>query len=205
MSQPPQWPPPGHMGHHPGHAPLRPASWGRASPVPFRPASPYCPSPPPMRLPPSPASFHPGFGSVARSPAPMFGCPSPRPFIPCPRPRWPVGAGPVPMPLGPRPFRLPPQQQSPVHCQSPADYCYPQTHPMMGSPYSVPQEYVGVPPEYVGVPLEPPPLQYAADYYEADNSTAEAIASQSQDYVDEKLAEYQATIHQLQSKYKTRI
>lgn len=29
-------------------------------------------------------------------------------------------------------------------------------------------------------------------------STAEIIASQSQDYVDEKLAEYQATIQQLQ-------
>lgn len=71
----------------------------------------------------------------------------------------------------------------------------------MSSPYSV---------EYVGVPLEPPPLQgypgapiYQHDYYEHDNgdSTADAIASQSQDYVDEKLAEYQATIHQLQSEY----
>ncbi|KAK1127616.1 hypothetical protein K0M31_004145 [Melipona bicolor] len=32
-------------------------------------------------------------------------------------------------------------------------------------------------------------------------STAEIIANQSQDYVDEKLAEYQATIQQLQSEY----
>lgn len=31
-------------------------------------------------------------------------------------------------------------------------------------------------------------------------STAEIIASQSQDYVDEKLAEYQATIYMLQGR-----
>ncbi|XP_047120232.1 protein enabled homolog [Schistocerca piceifrons] len=43
------------------------------------------------------------------------------------------------------------------------------------------------------VPLEPPgpPEDPAAQ-------TAAIIASQSQDYVDEKLAEYQATIQQLQ-------
>jgi hypothetical protein len=36
---------------------------------------------------------------------------------------------------------------------------------------------------------------------EGGETTADLIASQSQDYVDEKLAEYQATIHQLQSEY----
>jgi hypothetical protein len=86
-----------------------------------------------------------------------------------------------------------------VLCGSPAEFCY--TPPVMNSPYSV---------EYVGVPLEPPPLQgypggpiYQHEYYEIEGgeTTADAIASQSQDYVDEKLAEYQATIHQLQSEY----
>lgn len=45
---------------------------------------------------------------------------------------------------------------------------------------------------YTGVPLEPPaPL-------DETRATAEIIAAQSQDYVDEKLAEYQATIYLLQ-------
>lgn len=48
--------------------------------------------------------------------------------------------------------------------------------------------------EYVGVPLEPS----HADDTDSGPSTAEIIASQSQDYVDEKLAEYQATIALLQ-------
>lgn len=55
--------------------------------------------------------------------------------------------------------------------------------------------------EYVGVPLEPPTIPY--HYQDPDEeqngpSTADIIANQSQDYVDEKLAEYQATIQQLQ-------
>ena len=55
--------------------------------------------------------------------------------------------------------------------------------------------------EYVGVPLEPPgPPGEFEDPTQAGLSTAAIIASQSQDYVDEKLAEYQATIHQLQGR-----
>ena len=61
--------------------------------------------------------------------------------------------------------------------------------------------------EYVGVPLDQQHRAYHELNDEVDNlgpSTAEIIASQSQDYVDEKLAEYQATIHQLQGKsFKT--
>lgn len=49
--------------------------------------------------------------------------------------------------------------------------------------------------EYVGVPLEP---TVYGDDEDSGPSTAEIIASQSQDYVDEKLAEYQATITLLQ-------
>lgn len=57
--------------------------------------------------------------------------------------------------------------------------------------------------DYVGVPLEPPqPKSYVIydDEEEYGPSTAEIIANQSQDYVDEKLAEYQMTILQLQGK-----
>ncbi|CAG9821903.1 unnamed protein product [Phaedon cochleariae] len=56
--------------------------------------------------------------------------------------------------------------------------------------------------EYVGVPLEPPPLPHHYEPEDEDTgpSTAEIIANQSQDYIDEKLAEYQATIYLLQGK-----
>lgn len=49
--------------------------------------------------------------------------------------------------------------------------------------------------EYVGVPLD----HSQTEEESSGPSTAEIIANQSQDYVDEKLAEYQATIQQLQS------
>lgn len=52
--------------------------------------------------------------------------------------------------------------------------------------------------EYVGVPLEHSQMEEES----SGPSTAEIIANQSQDYVDEKLAEYQATIQQLQSEYR---
>ncbi|XP_075225316.1 muscle-specific protein 300 kDa isoform X2 [Lycorma delicatula] len=108
---------------------------------------------------------------------------SPLPFIPCPRPRWPSPLPPgVPLPSGPRPYRIVSQSPlpggSPVQCPSP--------------------EYLFSP--YMGIPLEPPgslPLSHD-DEYEDGPSTADIIASQSQDYVDEKLAEYQATIFHLQ-------
>ena len=111
-----QQPPPQHPNR---------GSWGRMppspSPIPFRPASPYAPSPPPImsarRLPGSPIS------PMPMSPmSPMFGCPSPArlapriaapgtPYIPCPRPRWPSPLPPgVPLPPGPRPYRLTPVQ-----------------------------------------------------------------------------------------------
>lgn len=69
------------------------------------------------------------------------------------------------------------------------------------SPYSPPD--FGPPSrdyEYVGMPLEHPPLpqNYEPDEEDSGPSTAEIIANQSQDYIDEKLAEYQATIYQLQ-------
>lgn len=57
--------------------------------------------------------------------------------------------------------------------------------------------------EYVGMPLTPPPLPqnyHVDDEEESGPSTAEIIANQSQDYIDEKLAEYQATIYLLQGR-----
>jgi len=45
----------------------------------------------------------------------------------------------------------------------------------------------------------PSPQQWSDEENATDGrSTAEIIAQQSQDYVDEKLAEYQATIYMLQ-------
>lgn len=76
------------------------------------------------------------------------------------------------------------QSPSPVMCPSP-EYLY---------------SYSPAPPyELVGyVPLEPPGPR--DDEIDNASNTAAIIASQSQDYVDEKLAEYQATIQQLQGK-----
>ncbi|KAG7206626.1 hypothetical protein KM043_000305 [Ampulex compressa] len=114
--------------------------------------------------------------------SPVFGCPPPG-FVQCPRPRWPSpvpNAGREP----PRPFI--PAQSSPGSGAAPALPC--------GQPeYAIgayrPGEY-----EYVGVPLD----HGQTDEEPSGPSTAEIIANQSQDYVDEKLAEYQATIQQLQ-------
>uniref|UniRef100_A0A182F4F7 Uncharacterized protein n=1 Tax=Anopheles albimanus TaxID=7167 RepID=A0A182F4F7_ANOAL len=56
------------------------------------------------------------------------------------------------------------------------------------------------PPVVTGPGGPPPQSQYVIYDYggEAGPSTADIIAAQSQDYVDEKLAEYQATIMLLQ-------
>lgn len=50
-------------------------------------------------------------------------------------------------------------------------------------------------------PPRPPPLHIDGDdHMDGGMSTADIIANQSQDYIDEKLAEYQNTILQLQGK-----
>lgn len=59
--------------------------------------------------------------------------------------------------------------------------------------------------DFYVVPLEPANLSRGITVYDQDESrpsTADIIAQQSQDYVDEKLAEYQATISLLQGKRK---
>ncbi|XP_050548780.1 uncharacterized protein LOC126910332 [Daktulosphaira vitifoliae] len=109
----------------------------------------------------------------------------PPPYIPCPKPMRPTSS---PLPSGPQPYRYP----SP--CPSPQIYDQSGSLP----PLYRPREFVV---------LEAPSPQQWLD--EEDNvpdgrSTAEIIASQSQDYVDEKLAEYQATIYMLQGSYRGR-
>ena len=54
-----------------------------------------------------------------------------------------------------------------------------------------------------GPPEPPPPKSYVIydDEEEEGPSTREIIANQSQDYVDEKLAQYQYTIMQLQGEW----
>uniref|UniRef100_A0A1B0BZJ9 Uncharacterized protein n=1 Tax=Glossina palpalis gambiensis TaxID=67801 RepID=A0A1B0BZJ9_9MUSC len=120
-------------------------------------------------------------------------------------------------------FQLSPTP-SPIVCQTPVhDFMYgsnrltthnyetlPQQHytrqqslsSMSASPstYHRPPQY-----EFVGVPLEPPQPKSYVIYDDDDDygpTTAEIIANQSQDYIDEKLAEYQMTILQLQEKSK---
>lgn len=81
------------------------------------------------------------------------------------------------------------RSQSPFRAQTPPQILYQEPPPSY---------------EFIGVPLEPPqPKSYVIYDDEEDNgpSTAEIIAAQSQDYVDEKLAEYQATILQLQGEF----
>ncbi|EDW03693.1 GH10365 [Drosophila grimshawi] len=119
-------------------------------------------------------------------------------------------------------FQLSPTP-SPIVCQTPSsDFTYssrqtPLSHHNQYQQSAPPPQYLrqpGAPPlppqprqhghdqiDFVGVPLEPPqPKSYVVydDEEEFGPSTAEIIANQSQDYIDEKLAEYQMTILQLQ-------
>lgn len=94
-----------------------------------------------------------------------------------------------------------------MRCASPDQY-FQGVHPYMSGTYSPvtysPYSDLGPPIheyEFVGMPITPPPLPqnyHVDDEEESGPSTAEIIANQSQDYIDEKLAEYQATIYQLQ-------
>lgn len=119
---------------------------------------------------------------------------------------------------GPRPYRAP--SFSPVPYQhvnaAPAfpEYMYnnrmtpSRTTPGRMTPLQAPSPAFELAPryEYVGVPLEPPQpsnsyIIYASGDDENALSTAEIIERQSQDYVDEQLAQFeQNTIAKLQGK-----
>ncbi|XP_024081429.1 nesprin-1 [Cimex lectularius] len=95
----------------------------------------------------------------------------------------------------------PPPLYSPRGSPRPFIPCPRPTWPYLQSPVPFsPIMWMPAPPSpYLGVPLEPPgPLYHDPQVPQDGRSTADIIASQSQDYVDEKLAEYQATIFQLQ-------
>lgn len=170
------------MSGQPGAGPQGRRSRGPPSPM-FRSASPWAPSPPPLISGPrhSSALVSPALGGISGRGSRGIGSP-----LPAPRPTWPQGPSPFRRLHSPSPsVSISPYGASPVMCHSP-EYFY-------SSPYD--GDCVGV-----GVPLEPPrPLHYE-DEEPRGPSTAEIIANQSQDYVDEKLAEYQATIHLLQGK-----
>ncbi|EZA53956.1 hypothetical protein X777_05799 [Ooceraea biroi] len=195
-----------------GHGP--PGGWsGRANasaPSPFRPASPYTPSSSPhpqgraLRGPPTPVHpaarpmsplTYPGIMMHPMSPvpigmpispgmSPVFGCPTSG-YIQCPRPRWPSPiptSSPAPRPFIPLQSSFRSDSASPIPC-APPEYLI--------APYRA-GDY-----EYIGVPLD----HTQTDEESSGPSTAEIIANQSQDYIDEKLAEYQATIQQLQGEF----
>uniref|UniRef100_T1GB96 Uncharacterized protein n=1 Tax=Megaselia scalaris TaxID=36166 RepID=T1GB96_MEGSC len=97
-------------------------------------------------------------------------------------------------------FQLSPSP-SPLIFQSqpPPEYFYQSPYGNGGSNSN--HHPINRPQEYVGAPMEPPlPKSYVVydDEEETGPSTREIIANQSQDYIDEKLAEYQMTILQLQ-------
>ncbi|KAG6451913.1 hypothetical protein O3G_MSEX007388 [Manduca sexta] len=158
----------------PGRGRARPQ--GPSSPHNFRPPSPWAPSPPPLISGPR----HP---TAIVTPPPVH--PSPKPFRPLHSPHNVRQHSPSPSSH----FSISPYPMSPILGQSP-EYFY-------SSPYEPIREY-----DYPGVPEPPPPprpMIYEEDEEDRGPSTAEIIAQQSQEgYVDEKLAEYQATIQLLQ-------
>ncbi|GBO98741.1 hypothetical protein EVAR_238_1 [Eumeta japonica] len=163
----------------PGRGRARPPGPSSPSPLHYRPPSPWAPSPPPL-------ISGPRHSTALVSPPPVQ--PSPKPFRPVhsPQPFRPNSLSPSSH------FSISPYPMSPILGQSP-EYYY-------SSPYEPVREY-----DYAGVPSEPPPPPRPMIYEEDEErgpSTAEIIANQSQEgYVDEKLAEYQATIQLLQGKY----
>ncbi|KAJ8673545.1 hypothetical protein QAD02_004807 [Eretmocerus hayati] len=106
-------------------------------------------------------------------------------------PMSPIPTG-IPLSPGtPSAFGVPQQQGGSIQCPMPRW--------LSPSPAnnSMPRPYIPVP---TNQPSRAGGNRSGSDKDEIDSgpSTAEIIASQSQDYVDEELAKYQATIHQLQ-------
>lgn len=145
------------------------------------------------------------------SPTPMI---NPQPYRSTQSPyravQSPYRSAPSPLTVGfagPKPYRAP--SFSPVAMYSSSSAAQPEYLYSSGPPLQPPSPAFELAPryEYIGVPLEPPHPQsyviYDDDEFNQGPSTREIIANQSQDYVDEKLAEYQLTIAQLQGEKKT--
>lgn len=177
----------------------------------FNPSYP-APTPPLRRLPPTPTGFTTVYESQRFSPAPMRPTPPPQNAMrPTPPPQHVYQPKPI-------------TSQQP-NVQMPADVSFPRPFrstfsptPSAATPCSIPPFSPPPTPQYMYldsdhraksandfyvVPLEPANPSRGLVVYEEDDgrpSTADIIAQQSQDYVDEKLAEYQLTISLLQGK-----
>lgn len=186
-----------HHQHH--HQQQQRRSWSRGSPSPihYRPPSPWAPSPPILA---SPGGLRfTGRGSPA---SPMFGSHEQRgsrgPHLQHPRPRRPEHE-----PSPARPPSVPPHYQ-PLERQSPATVMYQRPALRQASPAGFMSPPIYREFEYAAEPPPPGTLPTPQAYIIYDDeedtgpTTAEIIANQSQDYIDEKLAQYQTTILQLQ-------
>lgn len=106
------------------------------------------------------------------------------------------------------PINLPPDVSYPRPFRNTFSPAASASTPCSIPPFSpLPEQYLYKPisDDYYVVPLEPVNLTKGVTVYDEQNenrpSTADIIAQQSQDYVDEKLAEYQATITLLQGEH----
>jgi hypothetical protein len=168
------------------------------------------PTPPLRRLPPTPTGFTTVYESQRFSPSRP---PPPQQYVHQPKPT------PSYQPIVPMsPVNFIPQNFAPdVSVARPYRNTFSPT-PSASTPCSIPPFSPLPQPQYMYmdndrqmkpindfyvVPLEPANLSKGITVYDEDGarpSTADIIAQQSQDYVDEKLAEYQATISLLQGK-----
>jgi hypothetical protein len=179
----------------------------------FNPGQHQSPTPPPplRRMPPTPTGFTTVFESQRFSPAgplPSYlpqsrpqTSQTPQPFVPMSPVNFP------PSPFAPRPFSrtFSPAPTASTPCSIPPfspppipqpTYLYRENNNGSNSGRPVNDYYV--------VPLEPANITKGVTVFDEEHdgrpSTADIIAQQSQDYVDEKLAEYQMTIALLQGK-----
>lgn len=157
------------------------------------------PTPPLRRLPPTPTGFTTVFDSqtFSQTRSQQFQSPKPstshlpnvsmQPDVSFPRPFRSTFS---PVPSAPTPSSLPPFSPPPTPQLQP-EYMY------VGADHQAKPIS-----DFYVVPLEPGISKGVVVYDQEENrpSTADIIAQQSQDYVDEKLAEYQATISLLQGK-----
>lgn len=168
----------------------------------------FCPShqsptPPLRRLPPTPTGFTTVYESQRFSPSRP---PAPQQYHPHPSTSYQTSIPMSPVNLPPdvstaRPYRgaFSPTPSASTPCSIPPFSPIPQPQYM----YVDNDRQVKPVNDFYVVPLEPANLSRGItvyDHEEARPSTADIIAQQSQDYVDEKLAEYQATISLLQGK-----
>lgn len=157
------------------------------------------PTPPLRRLPPTPTGFTTVYESQRFSPS--------RPLQPKPSTSYQthVPMSPVNLPHDvavPRPFQstFSPTPSASTPCSIPPFSPLPQQQYMY---MDNERQMKSINNDFYVVPLEPANLSRGISVYDQDEtrpSTADIIAQQSQDYVDEKLAEYQATISLLQGK-----